>query len=75
MPALGETDEFQLTLDGQPYGETTRNNSFVVREIPRGEHNIRVNVINLEGKVLASSDSVRVFVLRAGAIPSPHKQR
>jgi hypothetical protein len=63
-PGLGETDEFQLTIDGQPYGETTRSNSFVIREIPRGEHNIRVNVVSLEGKVLASSESVRVFVLR-----------
>ncbi|MEY4590440.1 MAG: hypothetical protein RL497_2516 [Pseudomonadota bacterium] len=66
VPALGETDEFQLTLDGQPYGETTRGNSFVIREIPRGEHNIRVNVISLEGKILSSSEAVRVFVMRTG---------
>ncbi|RZA08949.1 MAG: DUF4124 domain-containing protein [Moraxellaceae bacterium] len=74
VPALGETDEFQLTIDGQPYGESTRGNSFVIREIPRGEHNIRVNVINLEGKVLASSDSVRVFVLRTG-VNSPARAK
>jgi len=66
-PALGETDELQLTIDGAPYGETTRENSFVIRDITRGEHNLRVNVISLEGKVLSSSPSVRVFVLRPSA--------
>ncbi|HRH76532.1 MAG TPA: DUF4124 domain-containing protein [Cellvibrionaceae bacterium] len=72
-PGLGETDEFQLTIDGQPYGETTRGNSFVIREVPRGEHNIRVNIVSLEGKVLASSESVRVFVLRTG-VNSPARK-
>lgn len=72
-PALAETDEFQLTVDGQPYGETTRGNSFLIREVPRGEHNLRVNVVSLEGKVIASSDAVRVFVLRAG-VNSPARK-
>jgi hypothetical protein len=72
-PGLAETDEFQLTIDGQPYGETTRGNSFVIREVPRGEHNIRVNIVSLEGKVLASSESVRVFVLRTG-VNSPARK-
>ncbi len=62
-PALGETDELQLTIDGTPYGETTRNNSFVLRDLPKGEHNLRVNVVTLEGKVVASSPAVRIFVL------------
>lgn len=66
-PALGETDALQLTIDGSPYGDTTRNNSFTLRDIPQGEHNLRVNVVSLEGKVLSSSPSVRIFVLPEGA--------
>lgn len=72
-PALGETDEFQLTIDGQAYGDTTRTNSFVIREVPRGEHNLRVNIVSLEGKIIASSDAIRVFVLRSG-VNSPARK-
>lgn len=58
---------FAYFMDGELLG-TTRDNNYSIREILRGEHQIRVEVHNAQGKTLSSSESVTVYVHRASRL-------
>ena len=49
----------------------SNNGSFVLTELPRGEHNYQISFINNKGKVLASSPNRRVFLHKASALIKP----
>ncbi|WP_448556748.1 DUF4124 domain-containing protein [Thalassotalea montiporae] len=55
----------QLYLDGTPYQEPQNHSMFALRNIDRGEHQIKIDLINEKGKVIASSKPVTFYMHRA----------
>lgn len=55
----------QLFLDGNPYKKPQTHSMFALRGIDRGEHQIKMSLINEKGKVIASSESVTFYMHRA----------
>lgn len=63
QPALADGDRFRLLLDGRDMG-TNRDGAFALSSLDRGEHHARIQVIDADGKVLASSKPVTLYLLR-----------
>ncbi|MEH6635489.1 MAG: DUF4124 domain-containing protein [Halioglobus sp.] len=63
-PALEADAVLQLYIDGIPWGKPQQGSSWALTNIFRGEHNLTVAVIDTEGKPLATSPPIRVFVHR-----------
>jgi hypothetical protein len=63
-PALGRGHKLQLLLDGQPRQDPQAGGSWALTNVFRGEHNLTVAVIDGDGKQLATSEPVTVFVFR-----------
>lgn len=55
----------QLLLDGVPYKKPQKHSMFSLRGIDRGEHKIKMLLLDEEGKVIASSTSVTFYMHRA----------
>ena len=54
-----------LLLDGQPYLKPQTHSMFVLRNIDRGEHKIKMELLDEKGKVIASSDPITFYMHRA----------
>jgi uncharacterized protein DUF4124 len=67
-PLPGNGDTLQLLIDGTPWGEPQTDTNWAVTNVFRGAHDITISVLTDSGKVIATSDPVRVYVLR----PSIH---
>lgn len=63
-PAQGRGELLQLYMDGAPWGVPQDNPSWSLTNVFRGAHDMHVAVINTNGKELAKSAAVRVYVLR-----------
>ena len=50
--------KIQLYLDDKPYKEPQPHSMFVLRNIDRGEHIIKMKLLNQQGKVIASSNPI-----------------
>ena len=59
--------EVQLVLDGKPHQNPQKHSMFSLRNIDRGEHKIKMLLLDEEGKVIASSASVTFYMHRASA--------
>ncbi|HCM46659.1 MAG TPA: DUF4124 domain-containing protein [Colwellia sp.] len=57
--------EVQLLLDGKPHNKPQTHSMFSLRDINRGEHTIKMLLLDEEGKVIASSTSVTFYMHRA----------
>ena len=55
----------QLYLDGKPYKDPQGYSMFSLHNIDRGEHKIKMELIDDKGKVIASSKSVTFYMHRA----------
>lgn len=55
----------QLILDGKPYQHPQNDARFSLRNIDRGEHKIKMEVFNDQGKVIASSELITFYMHRA----------
>jgi hypothetical protein len=62
-PPLAAGQLLQLLIDGSPFGEPQVGGSWSLTNVFRGAHDLTVAVV-ADGKTLASSDPVRVYVLR-----------
>ena len=62
-PALTSGDRLELLMDGTPVAESL-DGSFRIGNVDRGEHRIRVRVVNENGKVRGESPSQVIYVLR-----------
>ena len=60
-PELRKGDQFVILLDGKPIGKPTTRTSVVLPNINRGEHHVKVQVVDAKNKVLLSSDTVTFF--------------
>lgn len=54
----------QLLMDGAPQGPPQESGNWSLQSVMRGPHDLVVEVLDRQGKVLGSSESVRVYVLR-----------
>jgi hypothetical protein len=72
-PSLGRGASLQLYMDGIPWGDPQQGNSWALSNVFRGAHDITVAVVDEQGQHLASSDPVRVYVLRP-SINSPNRR-
>lgn len=63
-PPLAGAETLQLLMDGQAQGESQRSGSWSIEGAMRGPHDLMVERRGPGGKVLARSDSVRIYVLR-----------
>lgn len=63
-PPLEEGEELLLMMDGQPYGPAQAGTTWFVEGAMRGPHDLVVQRRNQDGESLATSEPVRVYVLR-----------
>jgi len=68
MPIFKQGLKIVLLLDGKPYQKPQRHSLFALRNIERGEHQIKMDLINNKGKVIASSPLVTFYMHRASVI-------
>ncbi|XQW84725.1 DUF4124 domain-containing protein [Thalassotalea piscium] len=54
-----------LTLDGTPHLKPQNNSIFVLRNIERGEHQIKMDLLDEKGKIIASSSPITFYMHRA----------
>ena len=65
---LQSSERLQLQLDGEPRGEPQRQGTWNLTNVLRGAHDLTVSVLGEEGEPLATSEPVRVYVLRPSVI-------
>lgn len=59
--------KIQLYLDNKPYDKPQTHSMFALRNVDRGEHQIKMELINNKGKVIASSKPITFYMHRASA--------
>lgn len=64
-PRFKKDLKVQLLLDEKPYGSPQSHSMFSLKNIDRGEHTIKMLLLNEEGKVIASSTPVTFYMHRA----------
>ncbi len=57
--------KIKLYLDNKPYEKPQSHSMFVLRNIERGEHQLKMDLIDDKGKIIASSPSVTFYMHRA----------
>lgn len=57
-PKLNPTQKVKLLVDNKPFGEPQNTDSFVIKEIERGAHELKAMVLDEQGKILATSEPV-----------------
>ncbi|MDT0605158.1 DUF4124 domain-containing protein [Thalassotalea castellviae] len=67
-PIFKQGLKIQLKLDNQPYEKPQTHSMFVLRNVERGEHQLKMDLINDKGKVIASSEPVTFYMHRASVI-------
>ncbi len=69
-PAMPEGEQSQLVLyvDANRYGCNTASLSCEATNVERGAHQLRTELISQSGKILASSESITVYLFRVTAI-------
>ena len=65
-PGLSPGQMLQLLMDGEPQGPPQTSNRWKLENVLRGPHDLMVRILGSSGEVIASSESVRVYVLRPG---------
>jgi hypothetical protein len=63
-PTPGRGHHLQLRMDGEVQGEPQDASQWRLTNVFRGAHDLRVEVVDSEGTLLAHSEPVRVYVLR-----------
>ncbi|MBL4822692.1 MAG: DUF4124 domain-containing protein [Colwellia sp.] len=57
--------KIQLILDDKPHLKTQSHTMFSLRNVDRGEHQIKMKLFNEKGKVIASSKAITFYMHRA----------
>ncbi|RJE76045.1 hypothetical protein BGP78_13610 [Pseudoalteromonas sp. MSK9-3] len=63
-PSFTNGLKVQLTLNGKATGPMQTSTTFVLNNVPRGEHTLVLKLYNAQGKTLAQSDSTTFFLHR-----------
>lgn len=67
-PPLSRGERLTLLIDGQAYGAAQASSSWFVEGALRGPHDLVVQRSTTNGKSIAVSDTVRIYVLRPSVI-------
>lgn len=67
-PIFKQGLKVQLYLDDKPYEKPQANSMFVLRNVDRGEHQVKMDLINAQGKVIASSKPITFYMHRTSII-------
>ena len=72
-PRLKDGDKLQVLYDGKPLGDAKASTVFALSQVKRGSHTIAVQVVDSEGKVIQTSDTITVFMMqpRVNMVPRP----
>lgn len=70
-PRFQRGHQIQLLFNGKPHGQPQRKALFVLRELDRGEHNIQLELLDQNGKLIATSP-VTTFYLHRASLISPN---
>ena len=62
-PKLKAGDRVQVIIDGSAVGEPQASTVFALQDLLRGSHTIAAQVIDSNGKVIATSDSITIFMM------------
>ena len=65
-PPLSSGQTLQLLMDGTPQGPPQTTATWKLENVFRGPHDLVVQRLDSNGKVIATPDPVRVYVLRPG---------
>ncbi|MEW6981017.1 DUF4124 domain-containing protein [Colwelliaceae bacterium 6471] len=57
--------KIQLYLDNKPYDKPQTHSMFALRDIVRGEHQVKMDLVDQKGKVIASSKVITFYMHRA----------
>lgn len=63
-PNLSPGDKLQIIVDGAPLGDPQPNLNFELSGIERGTHTIAVQVVNANGGVILSTDTITIYMQR-----------
>ena len=63
-PNVGNGELLQLLLDDSPWGEPQPGGNWALTNVFRGAHTVKVAVVDKEGKRLAESSPITVYVFR-----------
>ncbi|NTS78572.1 DUF4124 domain-containing protein [Catenovulum sp. SM1970] len=66
-PSLKKGLKVQIYLDGKPYGQPMSRTTEILRNIDRGEHQIKMALINGSGKKIAETETNTFYLHRARA--------
>jgi hypothetical protein len=71
MPDLAENDKLQIILNGQAYGEPQATTNFHMTGIERGSHTLAAQLLDSEGNVIKTTETITVFMHppRVGMVP------
>jgi hypothetical protein len=58
----------QLYMDNIPYGAPQPHSIFALRDIERGEHQIKMTLLNEKGKIIASSPSITFYMHKTSVV-------
>ena len=67
-PLFKQGYTIQLMLDDQPYQTPQPHALFRLSNVDRGEHQLKMQLLNDKGKVIASSDPITFYMHRASVI-------
>jgi len=63
-PVLDQAHELRLELDGQPVQGRFVSTQMALRQVTRGTHSLRATIVDEEGAVLATSNTVNFHIRR-----------
>ncbi len=64
QPAMSDGHSLQFIMNGEPLNQPGSSTSWTIEEIYRGEHRISAQVLDPDGRVVATSAPVTVYVHR-----------
>lgn len=65
LPRFKKDFKVQLHLDGKTYSKPQSQAVFLLQDVDRGEHQIKMTLIDEKGKLIATSDSITFYMRRA----------
>jgi len=65
MPVFKRGYKIQLLLDDKPYEKPQTHSRFALRNVERGEHQIKMQLIDNKGKQIALSNPITFYMHRA----------
>ena len=68
QPTLKTDQKIQLYLDGKKYQKPQYNPVFILQNVDRGEHQIKMALLNNLGKVIATSEITTFYLFRISKI-------